>query len=207
MQPIRIAVLISGGGTTLDNLVQEINKGGLLAKIVQVISSNNKAIGNEKAVRYGIPFQLIERKNFQNLEEFSSSIFQTISEKNIDLICLGGFLQKLRIPQEYENRIMNIHPSLLPAFGGKGMYGHHVHEAVIHHGVKITGCTVHFVNNEYDQGPIIIQRAVPVSDNDTADSLARKVFHEECIAYPEAIKAYANQDLKIIGRKVIRVSS
>jgi phosphoribosylglycinamide formyltransferase-1 len=118
------------------------------------------------------------------------------------LVCLAGFLQLISIPEDFQGRVMNIHPALIPAFCGKGFYGHHVHEAVLAYGVKITGCTVHFCDNQYDHGPIILQRAVPVLDDDTPDSLAARVFQQECEAYPEAIRLFAEGRLRIEGRRV-----
>jgi folate-dependent phosphoribosylglycinamide formyltransferase PurN len=125
-----------------------------------------------------------------------------LDEARVDLVCLAGFLSYWIIPERYTGRVINIHPALLPAFGGKGMYGHHVHEAVLERGCKVSGCTVHFLSNEYDEGPIILQRCVPVYAEDTADDLAALVFREECIAYPEAIRLFAEGRLRIEGRVV-----
>jgi len=139
---------------------------------------------------------------FSNAEEFSRPIFKLIDESNVDLICLAGWLCMLKIPPRYENRVMNIHPALLPSFGGAGMYGRKVHEAVLAHGCKISGCTVHFVDEKYDNGPIILQRACHVLENDTPETLAHRVFEEEKIAYPQAIRLYQQGRLKIAGRRV-----
>jgi folate-dependent phosphoribosylglycinamide formyltransferase PurN len=125
-----------------------------------------------------------------------------LDDARVDLVCLAGFLSYWIIPDRYVGRVMNIHPALLPAFGGQGMYGHHVHEAVLARGCKVSGCTVHFVNNNYDEGPIILQRSVPAYAEDTADDLAARVFVEECIAYPEAIRLFAEGRLRIDGRAV-----
>jgi folate-dependent phosphoribosylglycinamide formyltransferase PurN len=129
---------------------------------------------------------------------------EVFDEARVDLVCLAGFLSFWIIPQRYLGRVMNIHPALLPAFGGKGMYGHHVHEAVIARGCKVSGCTVHFVDNEYDAGPIVLQRTVPVYAEDTADDVAARVFEEECIAFPEGIRLYAEGRLRIDG-KIVRI--
>ncbi len=126
-----------------------------------------------------------------------------IRQADADLVCLAGFLQLLRIPPDFENRVMNIHPALIPAFSGKGFHGLHVHRAVLEAGVKITGCTVHFADNEYDHGPIILQRAVAVADDDTPESLSARVFAQECAAYPEAIRLFAEGRLRIVGRRVL----
>jgi folate-dependent phosphoribosylglycinamide formyltransferase PurN len=119
------------------------------------------------------------------------------------LVCLAGWLHLLPIPPDFHQRVLNIHPALLPAFGGKGMYGHHVHEAVLSYGAKVSGCTVHFADNTYDTGPILVQRCVPVLDGDTPDALAARVFAAECEAYPEAIRLMAEGRVKVEGRRVI----
>jgi phosphoribosylglycinamide formyltransferase 1 len=204
-QPIRIAVLLSGGGTTLQNLLDRIADGRLVAQIVLVVASKQDAFGLMRAENAGICCAVVERKKHLSTESFSQSIFDYCSEARADLVCLAGFLQLIQIPANYLGRVMNIHPSLIPAFCGKGFYGHHVHEAAIACGVKISGCTVHFADNAYDQGPIILQRSVPVLDDDTPDTLAERVFAEECEAYPEAIRLFAENRLRIVGRKVRRV--
>lgn len=200
-KPIRIAVLISGGGRTLKNLIEHIKEGKLPAKIVLVISSNPKAKGLDFAKEENIPTVVIERKG-KTLDEFSNAITERLDNCKPDLVCMAGFICFYKIPEKYLGRVMNIHPALLPAFGGKGMYGMNVHRAVIETGCKISGCTVHFADNEYDHGPIILQRAVPVKDDDTPESLADRVFQEEKKAYPEAIRLFAEGRLKIVGRKV-----
>jgi phosphoribosylglycinamide formyltransferase-1 len=205
-QPIRIAVLLSGGGTTLQNLLERIADGRLVAQIVLVVASKQDAFGLMRAENAGIACAVVERKKHLSVESFSQAIFNHCSEAWADLVCLAGFLQLIQIPTNYLGRVMNIHPSLIPAFCGKGFYGHHVHEAAIEYGVKISGCTVHFADNAYDQGPIILQRSVPVLDEDTPDTLAERVFAEECEAYPEAIRLFSEKRLQIIGRKVRRVA-
>jgi phosphoribosylglycinamide formyltransferase-1 len=140
--------------------------------------------------------------NSRSRAEFSASVFDPIRRSESDLVILGGFLSLLQIPADYRGRVINVHPSLIPAFCGKGFYGSKVHEAVLEAGVKLTGCTVHFVDNDYDNGPIIVQRAVPVQHGDTADTLAARVYKEECRALPEAISLYAEGRLLIEGRRV-----
>jgi formyltetrahydrofolate-dependent phosphoribosylglycinamide formyltransferase len=201
--PINLAVLVSGGGTTLQNLIDEIAAGRLNASIKLVIASKQGIKGIERAEAAGIPTFLSPRNGFESLEAFSDFIFSLCSQHKVDLICLGGWLQLLRLPESWIGKVMNIHPALLPMFGGKGMFGHRVHEAVIAAGCKISGCTVHFVDNEYDAGPIILQRVCPVLDDDTADTLAARVFEEEKIAYPRAINLYQTNRLKIVGRRVV----
>jgi formyltetrahydrofolate-dependent phosphoribosylglycinamide formyltransferase len=201
-EPIRLAVLLSGGGTTLQNFLDRIGDGRLRAKIVMVVSNKADAFGLERAKRSGIRTTIVERKKCPSVEEFSQKIFDNCRESKADLICMAGFLQLIRIPDDFAGRVMNIHPALIPAFCGKGFYGHHVHEAALEAGVKVSGCTVHFADNVYDHGPIILQRTVPVLGNDTEDTLAARVFEQECEAYPEAIRLFAEGKLKVEGRKV-----
>jgi phosphoribosylglycinamide formyltransferase 1 len=200
--PIRLAVLLSGNGQTLQNFYDLSQAGRLPAEIAVVISNNADAFGLERAKKMNVPPHVVSRKEAGSLEEFSRRIFEKCREANADLVCLAGFLQLVHVPDDFLGRVMNVHPALIPAFCGKGYYGHHVHEAVLAYGVKITGCTVHFADNEYDHGPIIVQRTVLVLDEDTPQTLAARVFAEERIAYPEAIRLFAENRLKIEGRRV-----
>jgi phosphoribosylglycinamide formyltransferase-1 len=200
--PIRLAVLLSGGGTTLQNLLDQIADGRLQAQIVLVISNRPEAFGLTRANHAGVPAALVEMKDYSSREKFSQRLFDLCREARVELVCLAGFLQLIHIPDDFQGRVMNIHPALIPAFCGTGYYGHHVHEAALAYGVKISGCTVHFADNQYDHGPIILQRAVPVLDDDTPDSLAARVFAEECKAYPEAIRLFAGGRLRLEGRRV-----
>jgi phosphoribosylglycinamide formyltransferase 1 len=201
-QPIRLAVFLSGTGTTLQNLIDRISDGRLAAQIVQVISSRPDAGGVERAKRAGLPVDMVARKSFPDVASHSKYIFDLCRAKGADLVCLAGFLQLLEIPPDFVDRILNIHPALLPAFGGKGMYGRHVHEAVLAHGAKVSGCTVHFVDQVYDHGPIVLQKTVAVRDDDTPETLAARVFVAECEAYPEAIRLFAERRLRLDGRRV-----
>jgi phosphoribosylglycinamide formyltransferase-1 len=201
--PIRLAILISGSGTTLQNLIDRIASGRLSAKIVQVISNRPDAFGLTRAQRAGIPTSLVSKSDCAGTDDFSQRIFALCRQSQADLVCMAGFLQLVRIPDDYRLRVLNIHPALIPAFCGKGLYGHHVHDAVIASGAKVSGCTVHFADNEYDHGPIILQRPVPVLDNDTPESLAARIFEQECEAYPEAIQLIAENRLFLQDRKVI----
>lgn len=198
-RPVRLAVLISGGGTTLVNLAEQIRSGKLSAEIPLVIASRAGCGGVEKSASLGIACDVVTRKSFSSTESFSHAIFQRCRDVKADLVICGGFLSLLKIPSDFRYRVLNIHPSLIPAFCGHGFHGHVVHEAVLHRGCKISGCTVHFVDDEYDHGPIILQRTVPVQDDDTPDSLASRVFAEECLAYPEAIQRVASGRLEIHG--------
>lgn len=199
--PIRLAVLISGGGTTLLNLHQHIEQGELDATIPLVIASRD-CRGIERARERNLSVQVLRRKEYDGLEQFSQSLFGHCREEGIDLVALGGFLSRILIPDDFIHRVINIHPSLIPAFCGQGMYGERVHQAVIERGCKVSGCTVHFCDNEYDHGPIILQRTVPVLDDDDADRLAERVFAEECRAYPEAINLFAAGRLQVNGHRV-----
>ena len=201
--PIRLAVLISGGGTTLQNMIDQIAAGKLKAEIGVVVASKAGIAGIERAKKAGLKTVVVDRKQVTDGREFSKQVFAAIDEADVDLICLGGWLSLLDIPAGYAGRIMNIHPALLPSFGGKGLYGSRVHQAVLDSGVKVSGCTVHFVDATYDTGPIILQRTCPVTNNDTFDTLAHRVFEEEKIAYPQAIELFRQKRLKVEGRRVI----
>ncbi len=202
MTSIRLAVLLSGNGTTLQNLLDRITDGELAAQVVQVISSRADAFGVERARQAGLRVAIVTRKECADADEFSRRIFGLVCQSQPDLVCMAGFLHLLPVPDDFHHRVMNIHPALLPAFGGKGMYGHRVHEAVLAAGVKVSGCTVHFADNEYDHGPIIIQKAIPVLEDDTPETLAFRVFEQECEAYPEAIRLFAEGKLRVEGRCV-----
>jgi formyltetrahydrofolate-dependent phosphoribosylglycinamide formyltransferase len=200
--PIKLAVLISGSGTTLQNLVDQIRAGSLNAKIVAVVASRVGIKGIDLAREAGLPLHLVERTKYPDIPAFSRDIFKICADAGVELICLGGWLSMLDIPDKFAGRIINIHPALLPSFGGKGMYGKRVHQAVLDHGCKVSGCTVHFVDRVYDNGPIILQRACAVMENDTPEILAHRVFEEEKIAYPQAIQLFHENRLDIDGRRV-----
>lgn len=201
-KPFRIAVLISGGGTTLRNLIEKIALGSLHVEIVQVISSSAKARGLKYAEEAGIPFACLERAAHADDEQYSQALFDLCRQAKADLVVMAGFLKRLVIPEDFTNCVTNIHPGLIPAFCGKGFYGHHVHEAVLDYGAKLSGCTVHYADNQYDHGPVIAQRAVPVLDDDTPETLAARVFEAECHIYPEAIELIASGRVRVVGRRV-----
>lgn len=199
---LRMAVLLSGSGTTLENFFQKIDSGELPAQVVTVISSRSDAFGIERARRRGVPTHVFVRKAYPTLAAFTEAVFAPIRDVGAELVALAGFMVRIGVPQDYRMRMMNVHPALIPAFCGKGMYGHFVHEAVLASGVKITGCTVHFVDEEYDHGPIIIQRAVEVADDDTPQTLAERVQAAEREAYPLAVRLFAEGRLRVEGRRV-----
>jgi len=198
MSKPRLACLISAGGTTLQNLIDRIADNRLDADIVRVVSSHPDAFGIQRAQRASIPVTVVPRST----KKFAEAVFEAIRGDQPDLVILAGWLHLLKIPDDFRWKVLNIHPSLLPAFGGKGMYGHHVHEAVLKYGCKLTGCTVHFADDTYDTGPIIVQKAVAVHDGDTAETLAARVYEAECEAYPEAIRWIARDGWKVEGRRV-----
>ena len=201
-EPFPIAVLLSGGGTTLQNLLDQIALGTLPVRIVQVIASKRDVPGIARAKRANLPVEVIERRAYTSFAAFSVANFDCLRSTPAQLICLAGYLQLLQIPEDYAGRVINIHPSLLPAFGGKRMYGRYVHEAVLEYGAKISGCTVHFADNEFDHGPIIAQESVTVEENDTPETLAERVFAAECRVYPAVIRAFAAGRVQVVGRKV-----
>ncbi len=192
MPPLRLAVLISGGGSTLTNLLDQIDAGQLEASVVLVLASRRcDGVGRSEA--RGHSCDVVSPKTYANVAAFSTAIFSRCRAARVDLVVLGGFLSRIEVPSDFEGRVMNIHPSLIPAFCGQGMYGHHVHEAVIARGCKVSGCTVHLVDNEYDHGAILVQKVVPVLVGDDAETLAKRVFAAECEAYPEAIQQYQSR--------------
>ncbi len=200
--PLKIVVLISGGGTTLKNLIERKCAGLLHADIVGVISSNRRAAGNEFAVQESIPLTVIENTADGTDTGFSEAIFGQCRDWQAELVVMAGFLKYVSIPQDFENRVINIHPSLIPAFSGKGFYGGKVHAAVMEYGCKLSGCTVHFVDNQYDHGPIIAQRVVAIAADDNAETLQRKVFAVECELYPEVINRIAGKAVVVTDRTV-----
>ena len=199
--PIRLAVCVSGEGTTLQNLINRIRSRRLKAEIVQVVASRPRIGAIARAEAAGIPLALANY-NAHSIKEFSTSVFEPIRHSKADLVILAGFLALVKIPPDYKGRVINIHPSLIPAFCGRGFYGSKVHKAVLEMGAKVTGCTIHFADDAYDNGPIISQRPVPVLEDDTVETLAARVFKEECKALPEAITLYADGRLRLEGRRV-----
>ncbi len=197
-----MAVLISGGGTTLRNLIETKKRGELQAEIAVVIASQPQAGGLKFADTANIPSIVVDHRRHRELADFSETIFNHCRAAQIDLVVMAGFLRRVLIPADFVTRVINIHPSLIPAFCGQGKYGAHVHSAVLDYGCKISGCTVHFVDNEYDHGPIIAQESVPVVDSDTPETLAQRVFQTECQLFPQVINAIAAGRVSINSRQV-----
>ncbi|MBJ21972.1 MAG: phosphoribosylglycinamide formyltransferase [bacterium] len=195
-EKLRIAVLLSGSGTSLENLFEEI-EADLPAEIVCVLSSKKSAFGLERAEKRGIPAIAVPRREYPDVASFNDALHEALTRFEPDLVCLLGFLSPFDLRERYEGRALNVHPALIPAFSGQGFYGHHVHEAVLAKGVKLTGATVHFVSAGYDEGPILLQDTVAVLDDDTPDSLAARVQALERRLLPEAIRLIATGRVRI----------
>jgi formyltetrahydrofolate-dependent phosphoribosylglycinamide formyltransferase len=201
----RLGVLLSGGGRTLTNLLSWIRAGKLNAQVACVVASR-ECKGLDLGIQADVPSHLVPYREIPDPDDYGRRIQSLLDQAEVDLVCMAGFLSKWPIPDNYAGRVVNIHPALLPMFGGKGMYGHHVHRAVLASGCKVSGATVHYVNNEYDSGPIIAQSCVPVEETDDADALAARVFQAECELFPRGIALHAAGRLKIEG-SVVRVSN
>ncbi|AGK96941.1 phosphoribosylglycinamide formyltransferase [Clostridium pasteurianum] len=198
----KIAVLISGGGTNLQSIIDKVKSGYLNCKIEIVISDSEKAYGIERAKENNIYAIALSKKQYG--DKLSDEVLKIVEEKGVDLIVTAGFLSILKgdLLKKFKNRIINIHPSLIPSFCGKGMYGLNVHKAAISYGVKASGCTVHFLDEGTDTGPIIIQKTVPVFAEDTAELLQKRVLEKEHEALPEAIRLIAENKVEVQERKV-----
>jgi len=207
LKPIRIAVLVSGHGrgTNMQSIIDACKDGRITGEVAVVIGVRPDAPAMKRAAESGVETVVINPKEFDFPANYDQALLQALKSRQIDLICLAGYMRKIGQPviDAYRNRIMNIHPALIPMFFGQGMYGSHVHEAAIERGVKISGCTVHFVDEDYDTGPIVLQSVVPVMDDDTPESLAARILPEEHKAYIQAIQLFAKGRLKVAGRKVI----
>jgi phosphoribosylglycinamide formyltransferase-1 len=191
--------LISGSGTNLQAIIDAIEAKELDAKIQLVLSNRADAYGLVRAKKHGIPIEVLDHKRFSGREDFDQAVVDILQARGVELVVLAGFMRLLSpiFVRAYSNRIMNIHPALLPAFPGL-----HVQKKALEHGVRFSGCTVHFVNDECDEGPIIIQAVVPVLAEDTEDSLASRILAQEHRIYPRAIQLYSEGRLRIEGRKV-----
>lgn len=203
MSRTRIGVLASGGGTNLQAIMDSCTRGEIRGEVVIVISDNPDAFALERARKKGIRAVAIPASGLKR-EEHERIVNQHLLDEKVDLVVLAGYMRIMTpwIINQWLGRMMNIHPALLPSFGGKGMYGEHVHKAVLEHGCKVSGCTVHFVVPEVDGGPIILQECVPVLENDTPETLADRIHPVEHRLYPRAISLFADGKLKIEGRRV-----
>jgi len=205
-ESIKLAVLISGSGRTLKNFIDLAAEGQLPIDIRLVISSSSTAGGLKFAETAGINIQIIPRSDFPRggggSEAFGERIFSACRDAGVDYVAMAGFMKLAPVPGDFAGRVVNIHPALIPAFCGAGMYGDRVHQAVLDAGVKVTGCTIHFVDNEYDHGPIIWQQPVPVFDDDTADTLGKRVFEIEKESYPHVLRLLADGRIKLENGRV-----
>ncbi len=195
----RIVILISGRGTNMERLIQACQAGEIPAQVVRVISDNPEARGLQRAQAYGVPTVVVPARAFPDRAAFEAALLEAVREAAPDLICLAGFMRILspRFVQAYRYRIMNIHPALLPSFPGL-----HAQRQALEYGVKVSGCTVHFVDEGVDTGPIIVQKAVPVLEDDTEETLAARILQKEHEAYPEAVRLFFEGRLRVEGRRV-----
>ena len=203
---LRLGVLASGGGSNLQAILDNCAAGRLDAQVVVVIS-DGECGAQDRARKAGVPAVVVDRRDkaqYPTREAFDAALLECLREHEAGLVCHAGYLRIMTpgLVQAYEGRMMNIHPALLPSFGGPGMWGHHVHQAVLDYGCKASGCTIHFVTAETDAGPIILQRAVPVEEDDTAETLAARLLPLEHELYPQAIQLFAEGRLRIEGRRV-----
>jgi len=204
---LKIGVMVSGGGTNLQAILDKIDEGMLKnCTVVTVVGSRDGIYALERARSRGIPTKVISRKSFERAEDYDNALIGHMKGYNVDLVVLAGFLSLLGegFINEYRNAIINVHPSLIPSFCGKGFYGIIPHQKALEYGVKVTGATVHFVEAEYDSGPIILQKAVEVLPDDTPETLQRRVMEQaEWVLLPEAIRLFSEGRLKLDRRKVI----
>jgi phosphoribosylglycinamide formyltransferase-1 len=200
--PLRVAVLLSGEGTSLENLCERIDAGEVPAKVVLVLASKERAGGLRRAERRGIPAVAVPRRAFPSATAFNDALHAELDKHAVDLVALLGFLSIFELRGRWAGRCINVHPALIPAFCGPGFYGHKVHEAVLAAGVRVSGATVHFADDRYDTGPIILQEAVPVLADDTPEALAARVQEAERHLVPEAIRLFAEGRLRVEGTRV-----
>lgn len=201
-RPLRVAVLLSGNGSTLENLLDHIDAGRVPAEVTAVLSSKREAFGLERAMRRGIPAVAVHRRSFADAPAFQDALHAELARFDVDLVACLGFLSLFELRGKYEGRAINTHPSLIPAFAGQGFYGARVHRAVLERGAKVSGATVHFLDEVYDHGPILLQEPVPVLESDTPDSLAARVQAVERRLVPEAIRLIAEGRVHLEGRRV-----
>lgn len=201
--PRRLGILFSGGGRTLLNLAQAIERGDLRAEIAVALCNVPDATGIQRARSMGIRTEVVAHRDFEDPRAFSAALAERLGAHGVGTVAMAGFLRLWHLPSSYSGHVLNIHPSLLPAFGGKGFYGDRVHRAVWEAGVRYTGCTVHYASEEYDRGPILHQRLVELHADDTPATIAAKVFEQECLAYPEALGWHLDGRVRIEGRRAI----
>lgn len=203
---LKIGVLASGGGTNLQAIIDAVEAGKINAQIVSVVSNNSDAYALERAKKHGIEASVFRRKDFENIDKYQEALIEHFNSRGVGLVVLAGFMVILgeRFVSAFPNKIMNIHPSLIPSFCGQGFYGLKVHEAALEKGVKVTGATVHFVNEGADEGPIIMQKAVEIREDDTPETLQKRVMEQaEWVIFPEAISLFAENKL-VVENNIVR---
>lgn len=202
---IQIAVLASGRGSNFRAILEKIQEGFLACQMAALISDNSNAGALEFAEQNHIPTYVVEPREFSTPDSFGKQLIGILTERKVEYILLAGYLKKIpdNVVDHFENRIVNIHPALLPAFGGKGMYGIHVHEAVFDSGAQVSGVTVHFVNKEYDAGPILLQKSVDIRRCRSAGEIAEKVLTMEHQIYAQAVKILLEKEIRVKGKRVI----
>ncbi len=203
MKVTPIGMLVSGGGRTMENMAGACRRGEVPARLVAVVSSTSGAYAIERAKRLGIPCKVVSPKDFRDPGELGEASFSFLEEFGAEWVLFGGYVHYILVPERFKGRVLNIHPALIPSFCGKGMYGMRVHEAALKKGVRVTGVTVHFVDDEYDHGPIVLQEPVPVEHGDTPETLAARVFETEKEIYPRALRLLLTGKLKLQGDKVV----
>jgi len=204
MSKVNIAVFVSGGGTNMQAVIDKIETNEINGAIKVVISSNDRAFAIERAKKYNIKSEVVAKKDYPDESKRTEKILSILKDNEIDLIVLGGYMSILgeALINQYRNKIINVHPALIPSFCGQGYYGRRVHEAVVEYGVKLSGATVHFVDEGTDTGPIIMQESVKITHEDTADTVSEKVLKIEHRLLPEAVKLYCNNQIAVEGRIV-----
>lgn len=202
---LRMAVFASGGGTNFQAIIDAVEAGTIPAEIVLCVSNKREAGALARAQKHRIPSLILSPSDYPDEEMYCTKLFSALNDHEVNFIVLAGYMRMIpaKIVRRFRGRMLNIHPALLPAFGGKGMYGKYVHEAVLEYGVKWTGVTVHLVDELYDHGPVVLQEPVPVLENDTPDSLAERVLKTEHKLYSEAVRLFAENRVRLEGRKVI----
>lgn len=202
---IKVGVLASGNGTNLQAILDACQSGRIPARVAVVISNEPGAFALERARKQGVDAVIVNHRDFEGREPFEKKLIQELDSRGVDLVCLAGFMRILTplFVNHFQGRMMNIHPALLPLFGGKGFYGEKVHKAALESGMKFSGCTVHFVTAETDGGPIVLQAVVPILDDDSSETLAARIHEKEHEIYPEAVRLFAEGRLACQGKRVM----
>jgi formyltetrahydrofolate-dependent phosphoribosylglycinamide formyltransferase len=201
---MNLGVFASGGGTNFQAVLDAIARGDLSIQVALCLSNKREAGALERARKHGVPAVTFDPAHFDDEPTYAAALLRLLAKHEVDFIALAGYMRKIpsEVVSAFSGRIINIHPALLPAFGGKGLYGRRVHEAVLAHGVHWTGVTVHLVDEEYDTGPIVLQEPVPVLPGDTTEQLAARVLEVEHRLYPEALRLFAQHRVRVSGRHV-----